>query len=488
MRSPWLLILFCCLIGVQYAAAQQSPQSPGGQQSFAGKLINLPTRFTDDLQRKTEKLGSRLTKQTEKYLQRLARQEKKLQRQLQRKDSAAAANLFAAVPAKYQELQEQINKAPARLNIFRNVYSSRLDSQRTALHFLQDNNLTEQSAPALAKLKGTLEGLDGLQGKLNQTEAIRQYLVERRRYLQQQLQQWGLAKEMKRFRQEVAYYQIQLTEYKQLLEEPSKLEEKLLGVLRDSKLFRDFFNKHADLAGLFRLPGNGSSTAGPPMAGLQTRASLQQELEQRLGAGPNVNELLQQNVQAAQPQLNQLKNKLKQLGNGADPGMPDFKPRSTRTKTFLQRLELGSNIQNTRSNNFFPAITDLCLSAGYKLNDKSVAGIGLSGKIGWGKDIRHIDITGSGFSIRSFIDVQFKGSFYLSGGFEYHYQQPFSTIQEINKLNYWQPGGVAGLSKIVSLRSKLLKKTKMTLLWDFLSYQQVPRTQALKFRVGYTWH
>jgi len=40
-----------------------------------------------------------------------------------------------------------------------------------------------------------------------------------------------------------------------------------------------------------------------------------------------------------------------------------------------------------------------------------------------------------------------------------------------------------GLSKKYSVIKKL--EGEMKLLWDFLSYQQVPRTQAILFRIGY---
>jgi hypothetical protein len=51
----------------------------------------------------------------------------------------------------------------------------------------------------------------------------------------------------------------------------------------------------------------------------------------------------------------------------------------------------------------------------------------------------------------------------------------------------WQESGLLGISKIISVKSKLFKKTKVQLLWDFLSYQQLPRSQPLKFRVGYNF-
>jgi len=201
-----------------------------------------------------------------------------------------------------------------------------------------------------------------------------------------------------------------------------------------------------------------------------------------------VSRAMQQNIQSAQAQLNQLKQKISNLGqNGADLDMPDFKPNSQRTKGFWQRIELGANMQSTRSNSFFPVTSDIGLSAGYKINDKSIAGIGLAYKLGWGQSIRNIKLTHEGIGLRSFLDWKIKGSLYASGGFEYNYQQPFASVQSLYKADSWQQSGLIGVSKIISVNSKFFKKTKVQLLWDFLSYNQLPRTQPLKFRVGYSF-
>jgi hypothetical protein len=37
------------------------------------------------------------------------------------------------------------------------------------------------------------------------------------------------------------------------------------------------------------------------------------------------------------------------------------------------------------------------------------------------------------------------------------------------------------------MKSKFFKQTTLSLLWDFLSYQNVPKTQPLLFRIGYVW-
>jgi hypothetical protein len=273
-----------------------------------------------------------------------------------------------------------------------------------------------------------------------------------------------------------------------MLEDPSKLEQKALELIKQLPAFQDFFRNNSALASLFRLPDNYGSTAS--LAGLQTRSSVQSLIQDRIAsAGPNATAMLQQNVQAAQAQLGKLKDKLNELGGGggSEEDLPDFKPNNQKTKSFLQRLEYGTNLQSQRSSNFFPTTTDLGLSVGYKLNDKSVIGVGASYKVGWGQDIRNINVTNQGVGFRSFADYKMKGSFFASGGFEYNYQQPFSSITEVKDLDSWQQSGLVGVSKIISLKSKTFKKTKMQLLWDFLSYQQRPQTQPLKFRVGYNF-
>jgi hypothetical protein len=144
-------------------------------------------------------------------------------------------------------------------------------------------------------------------------------------------------------------------------------------------------------------------------------------------------------------------------------------------------------MQTQSSNYYYPTTTDLGLSLGYRLTDASTVGIGVSVKIGLGSDISHINVAGAGAGLRSFLDIRLKGSFFVSGGMEYNYQQPYHSLTQLRSLNDWQQSGLIGLSKILSVKSKTFKKTKVQLLWDFLSYEQVPQTQPVKFRVGYNF-
>src|SRR5258708_7107480 len=251
-------------------------------------------------------------------------------------------------------------------------------------------------------------------------------------------------------------------------------------------------------------PATASTALSPKMPSpLQSSISQLQALQAKMQAADQVNDLiqgqvaaggaggaaaLQSNLQSAESQLDGFKDKLSKLGQGSgDIDMPDFKPNDQKTKTFWKRLEYGTNFQTTRNNAYFPTVTDLGLSVGYRLGNSNVVGVGASYKIGWGNGIRHIALSSNGIGLRSFLDIKIKGSFYLSGGAEYNYETPFSSYQQLKQWQYWTRSGLLAVTKIDSVKSRVFKKTKLQLLLDFLSYSQIPKTQAIIFRLGYNF-
>jgi hypothetical protein len=105
--------------------------------------------------------------------------------------------------------------------------------------------------------------------------------------------------------------------------------------------------------------------------------------------------------------------------------------------------------------------------------------------MGWGRGWNDIAISHQGLGLRSFIDFKIKGSFWLSGGYEQNYKTSFRDFSQLRDYSGWTHSGLIGVGKVVSLKTKFFKKTKLQLLWDFLSYEQVPRTQAIVFRIEY---
>jgi len=449
-------------------------------------IEKIPDKVFQSINKKASVLEEKLDKQTDKYLSKLERQENKLRRKLWKKDSTLAKELFDKTEEKYSSLRNISGK----LDKYQALYSGHLDSLSTAMKFLQNENLDKISSnPYLQKSLGEYKQL---QEKFNQSNQIKNYLSQRKMMLKQAFQRLGMVKEYKKFEKEVYYYRAQVDEYKRMFEDPSKLEAGLLNLVLKIPRFKNFFANNSILGSLFPNMGPVNSSASGAAFGLQTRASLNQYLNTRFSGSVNYNQAIQQNLGSAQGQIDELRSKFMSItggsiGSSSDFDLPDFKPNEEHTKSFLKRLEYGTNFQTAHGTGWFPITTDLGLSMGYKLNQKNVIGLGASYKIGWGKDIRHIDVSSQGAGFRSFADINIKKSFFLSGGFEYNYQQSFLSIREIYSLDAWQQSGLVGVSKIVALQTKFFKKTKIQLLWDFLSYRQRPQTQAFKFRIGYNF-
>lgn len=194
-------------------------------------------------------------------------------------------------------------------------------------------------------------------------------------------------------------------------------------------------------------------------------------------------------MQEAQAQMQDLKSKVQQYRSGSygngEGEMPDFKVNEQKTKTFLQRIEWGGNMQTTKGNFYFPVTSDIGLSAGYKINDKSTIGIGASYKVGLGQSWQNINFSHQGVGLRTFIDVKLKGSLWISGGGELNYRNEFRHIDVLKDLNAWQQSALLGISRKFKMGKKMKGNTQ--LLYDFLWKQQIPRTQAVVFRIGYNF-
>ena len=452
--------------------------------AFSSKIF---AKYFDAVNKKAENLTQNLDKKSQKVLARMQREEAKLQKRLAKIDSLAAKNIFSNSEEKYNQLQEKLKNSGNLSH-----YIPKLDTLATSLKFLdQHSELIENVKDAKEKLNNASSKLKEMQSKLQGAENIKQFLKERKGYLKQQLEKFGFAKELKKLNKDVYYFSQQVNEYKEIFKDSKKTERKAIELLSKTKLFLDFMRKNSMLASLFRLPGDPNDPANAVnLAGLQTRAQVNSLIQNQLAAGgPNAQQAFQQNLQQAQSQLQQLKNKLNKWGGGSsDDLMPEgFKPNNQKSKNFLQRLEFGSNVQTQGARYMFPVTSDLGLSLGYKLNDKSIIGVGASYKLGWGKGWNSIRITHQGIGLRTYVDWKIKGSFWISGGYEQNYRSEIRSVDQLRDRSAWQESGLLGISKVVSVKNKMFKKTRVQLLWDFLSYHQVPRTQPIIFRVAYNF-
>jgi hypothetical protein len=472
--GTFFLLHLCALSCCCYA--QDQPEKAADITAFPSKLLSR-------IQSRASSLDDQLTRQTGKYLQKMARREERLREKLSKADPAAAKTLFEGSQDKYLALSHKLagDSGDSSMQLS-GQYQAYTDSLQGILKFMQGN-------PAAA---GSLRQLQSLEAKMRDAGEIRAYMQERKQaiseYVRQHAQLSGiLGVDLHAMNQHIYYYSHQVQEYKEALNDPDKLLKQALVVLNKIPAFQTFMKQNSQLAGLFNLPSNYGSTV--TLQGLQTRDQVAALVQQQVSAGGAGGQAaLQTNLQSAQSQLDGYKDKLTNLGaGGGDIDMPDFKPNAQKTKTFWKRLEYGTNFQTTRNNYYFPTVSDFGLSVGYKLGDRSTFGVGASYKLGWGNGIRHIAFSSQGVGLRTYMDIRIKGSFSATGGLEFNYTTPFARYQQLSNWDNWTKSGLIGVSKTVSMKSRVFRKTKVQLLWDVLSYQQRPKTQAVVFRINYMW-
>jgi len=490
------IMAFMLLMVITVQAQDQEQTKTSGFKIKQGEEITGVSKWISGLKEKSikaldkkyEKMEKRLTRQTENYLKQLQKKENSIQKKLQQTDSVKAKEYLKNTNQLYSQLQNKIQQPVTKVQSLK-TYFPVLDSVQSATQYINKwgSQLKDFSPDKLAALQSLQGTVSRLQGQMQNATDIKTIVRERKEQLKQQLDK-TFNKEMEAFNKEAYYYQAQVDEYRNMLKDPDKLAARLISVANNIPLFKDFMSRNSWLSQLFPMPQNASNNPSQVLAGLQTRTQVQQMIGQQMGAasGAQVNpqQLIQQQMGGAQSQLNQLKDKVNSLGgSSSDIAMPDFKPNSQKTKSFLKRLEYGLNIQSQKTNYLLPATTDITLTAGYKLNDKSVIGLGAGYKLGWGKPWNEIRMSSQGINLRAYTDIKLKGSIWITGGYEKNYLEAFSGIPmwEDHK---WQTSGLIGITKKV----KIGKKTSnMQLLWDFLSYSQTPKGEAIKFRIGYTF-
>ena len=485
--------------------------------SVKSDAIYQSSRFLQRTQDRVTVLTSKLVRQTETNLLKMQRQEQQLRKKLAVAGPNKTGDTLASSDRQYEALLNRMRSdSGGRTVVFSGPYLANADSLQGVLKFLasKGNSMGSNAAEA-QKAVGQLQVLEA---KMQDAELAKQFLQQRKGQIDNYLQHYtnlpgGVTGAFASYKKQAYYYSQRVQAYKEELNNPDRLLTHSLQQLNRLSAFTGFMKRHSVLASLLNIPTD--APTGEKSVGLLSRDKLMASLgggnpaaAQPQGSGPAMGvpedgvagsaagptgasggQSLMQNIGTAQGQVDGMRDKLTSMGEGSggDLNAPDFNPNPQHIKSFLHRLELGTNLQSTSSSLYFPTTTDIGLSLGYRLNSKNVIGVGISYKIGWGQDIHHIHLSGEGIGLRSFADIHIDKSFFVSGGFEYNYQQPFSIQGIPSHLDDWQKSGLIGISKIISMKSRPFKNTKLQLLWDFLSYNNRPPTQPLKFRVGYSF-
>lgn len=461
---------------------------PGfAQDSIVARVQQVPEKYIAQVGQKTRHFEQQLDKRTAKVLDRMLKQEKKLQSKLAKVDSLAAKNIFTRSIDSLGNLKSKLKgKTDKYQKVLGGQYFGYLDTLQNSLGFLKESKeLLGKTKDIQGKLGKSMESVKQLQSKLQQAEQVKNYIRERKQQLKAQLSQYtNMTKDLQKINKEAYYYAQQINEYKSVFKDKKKAEAKAMELLKKVPAYKDFISRNSQLASLFNLSSGSGANLEQSLEGLQTRAQVDQMLQQRLGSGgPNARQAIAQQMEAARSQFEELKKNFPDLDNAGD--MPDFKPKEMKTKSFLQRLEFGTNVQFQRSSQFFPTTGDIGGQAAYKFDKNGSVGLGAAYKLGLGTGFDNIRISHQGVGLRSFADYKLKGTFFVNGGFEFNYNTPFENMRQLSNVTMWSRSALLGISKKYKINNKL--KGNIILLYDFLANQQIPRTDPIKFRLGYSF-
>jgi hypothetical protein len=456
--------------------------------SSINSLQIIPAKYLNAIESKITLYNQRIYTKTEKTLSRLSVWEEKIHVLLFKVNPEAANRLFGNDNLTFKDLLLKLQQGEAITNRYTAQYDGYRDQLNTSIKYLQTQ---EQSLQA-----GISQSVDTIRQRLNKlndeeerSAAIQSLIKERKKELiSQSVQYIGQSKYLKNINKECWYYEETLRNYQQLFDDPQRIEQLAKNILQRIPAFQDFMQKNSMLASLFGM--SESVNSGVALAGLQTRTSVDNLIQQSIASGgPNAMQQVQESMQTAQAEIGKLKDKLlSPLSNTGNGDLPDFKPNLQKSKTFYQRLEYGSNFQVGRLSNLQTTTTDLGLSVGYKISEKSIFGVGVSYKLGMGS-FNRIRFSNEGGGFRSFLDWRLKRQFFLSGGMELNYllQSQVNTSVGVINIGGWQKSALIGISKKISVKTKLFRQTQIQLLYNLLSQLYVPVSQPILFRVGYNF-
>lgn len=305
----------------------------------------------------------------------------------------------------------------------------------------------------------------------------------------------------KEWQGELNVYKQQIAYWKETLKDSEKVEREVLSQLNRLPAFREFMNRNSELARLFGpVGGNANTSAGQPIPGLQTMQSLTQQLQSQFGSsmlqggGVLVQQLQYGMDQLQQNQTTSVQGLLQEFelpshfgrGAGGEVISPAEKEKSElKAIPLKQRFEMGWNLQSAMRIQNFPAIRDIGLSIGYKVNPRSLIGIGMAYKFALGESWKYIEWTHEGIGVRSFIDWRlteaggnlFKG-FWLTGGFELNYWERIADNAQWRDLA-WRPAGMIGLTKSIPGKRT---NGKLQILFNYLE-----NNLSLEDRITIRW-
>lgn len=444
--------------------------------------------FIKKTSKQSDNSRKKIERRTSKAISKLLKQEKRLLGNLEKVDKfSSLSNYTMGVDSlkfynKLIKLKELPNVNPVKMS----RYSALLDTAKCILKFIDDEDLSGKIPKDITK---ALQKIAHLEHGIGASTQFENYIKNRRAELSSILSRYEpnnrFNKILKCWGKEYHYYGETIKNYQSILDDPSKIQAKVFEVARSIPAFNDFMKENGDLASIF------SGHVMQDYTGLQTREQVNDQIKAQLAQlGSKGKDILSGKLDEGKQILENASEEF--AINENDQSEKDFKPNSQKTKTFWQRVEIGTDFQFNRKTKELPMSVTTGLTVGFKLHDKLCLGAGIGANLNIGNDLKHPSPSAEKVVFRSFSEYGLGKEFFIRAGWERSFIKTVTSFENLNRRSYFYESALIGISKSIPSRIKVpfLKKKvsgKVMLLYDFLYKTNKANASPVIFRVGYNF-
>jgi len=329
---------------------------------------------------KIKKYNQQISTRTEKTLEKLSKWENKIRSLVEKTDPEAAKRLFGNNQVTFQTLLKKVRDGKGVAESYTAEYDAYTDRLQSSIKYLGEEKRKIDSQ-YLQRAKQASKELNNLSSTVAESEYLQDFIRERKKLLMNEVVKYiGKSRYLSKINKESYYYTEALRNYKDMFNDSKKTEELVIKALQEIPAFKEFASQNSPLSGLFVSPSSFPVAAGsvPVVNGIAPRASVQQFMTASMPS-TDPSSVMQQMQQASGITSN-LEDKKKEESKGGE----DFTPNSQRSKPFWKRLEATTDLQFGKSVNYLPVTANIGANLGYRLNDRSSIGIGMSYMLGLG--------------------------------------------------------------------------------------------------------
>lgn len=431
---------------------------------------------------KINKLYKQQDRQIKKALKRLSKKEKRLRAKYKKQDSLLKVKLRRSVG--YDSLQSVYanKKANAgKVKLRRSVHKG-LDSLSTIqsyankkLRLAKDKGLINSTN----SLPNTSSQIDGLKSKLAVQQEMQGLISQYSNQFKNAFGSIGNKADLKGLNKELFYYKQKIKAFKNIANEPERLEELALEYLKGTKGFESALsNGVRKQSSQGAVSMQGMKPEDLERMGFQTKRSVRKQLNKKFNLKqPEKLKAFKNKIAKAKQEFNKLKTQKSQLKKQLEEGKKEgFKPNPMRGLPFSKRIEKNFNWQVKGVANGEPAKVDFGGQIGFKHTQRLTYNLLAGTSVGLGENIRNIKITYQGF--RTGVNLDWKWIWGVSGQIGYEilfkkytnsfYEQTETNIepQLVNHTKKLKHTAYAGLMKTYKINKKY--NGTILLAYDFL--------------------